>query len=129
MYGSVFISKLWEKSMSTVWVANAAGHPYHKVLSLVPDAEIKSLTMDDVNPLEIDRLMWHLARGIGKYVQADDYLLISGTPMVNAAAFTLWLLHFGRCNLVQWNAVKRAYELKNVERENLGRILEQHMSV
>lgn len=115
-------------AVPTIWVANAAGHPYYKAQQLVSGAEIRMLTLDSVNPLEVDRLFWHIARGIGKYVTADDYLLISGTPMVNAACLTLWLLHFGHCNLIQWNATQRTYEKRFIELENLRRILEEQMA-
>lgn len=113
--------------MPVVWVANQAGHPYYKVQRLVPGVEIKALTLDDVNPLEVDRLFWHIARGISKYCKSEDYLLISGSPMVNAACLVLWLMHFGECNLIQWNATFRKYEKKHIERENLVRILEEQM--
>ena len=115
-------------AVPVVWIANSAGHPYYKVLQLIPDAEIKPLTLDDANPLEVDRLCWHIARGIANYCSKSDYLLISGTPMVNAACFSLWLLHFGECNLIQWNASTRKYEKRFIELENLKRILEEQMT-
>lgn len=115
--------------MPTVWVANWAGHHYEKVRELLKDKEleIKALTLDDQNPLEVDRLQWHLARGIVKWCREDDYLLISGSPFINAAAYVLWILQFGKCNIVQWNAKLKRYELRVVERDNLGRILEQQL--
>lgn len=111
-----------------VWIANSAGHPYYKVEEIVPGADIRPLTLDDANPLEVDRLFWHIARGITNYCSKEHYLLISGTPMVNAACLTLWLLHFGECNLIQWNAAKRRYEKRFIELENLKRVLEEQMT-
>lgn len=116
--------------MPTVWIANEAGHPYDKVrilLNKVRPLYIRPLTLDDVNPLEIDRLNWHLARGIVHYVKPDDYLLISGTPMVNAAAYAMWLLHHGKCQVIQWNAKLRRYELKVIDRNDLGAVLERQL--
>ncbi len=117
-----------DKSMQVVvWVANEAGHPYHKIREKLGNVEIKPLSLGDVNPLRVDRISWHLGRGIASYVKEKDYLLISGTPIVNALALTLWLTMFPTCNLALWNAKEREYIISTVERENLANILDSHM--
>ncbi|HET7322072.1 MAG TPA: hypothetical protein VFI96_06230 [Longimicrobiaceae bacterium] len=113
----------------TIWIINEAGHPYHRALDLISDAELKPLTLGDINPLRTDRLNYHLAEGIGKYGKVEDYLLISGTPMVNAMAVLLWTLRFGEARILQWNAMrsKRCYELTTVVKEDLEHLLESFM--
>lgn len=117
-----------ESTQITVWVANEAGHPYHKIREkLGKDIQIKSLTLGDINPLRVDRISWHIGRGVAKFIHEDDYLLISGTPIVNALALTMWLLMFPTVRLALWDAKKREYIISTIERENLENILQHHV--
>jgi hypothetical protein len=113
---------------ATVWVANEAGHPYDKIRAkLGKDVRIESLSLGDINPLRVDRLSWHLARGIARFVKDGDYLLVSGTPIVNALALTMWLQMYPTCNLALWDAKRGEYLISKVERENLANILQAHV--
>ena len=117
-----------QKEVVTVWVANEAGHPYDKIREkLGADVQIKSLSLGDINPLRVDRLSWHLGNGIASFVKETDYLLISGTPVVNALALTMWLQMFPTCKLALWDAKKRQYLISTIERENLANILQHHV--
>ena len=104
-----------------VWIVNESGHDYSRAKSF---GELGKLTLGDVNPLQLDRLNWHLARGVVKFTDSEDYLLISGTPVLNAMAVHLWLRHHGKCKILQWNAKNRDYELTEVNADHLLRILE-----
>lgn len=110
--------------MPTVWICNEAGHDYSDAKRY---GEPKPLTIGNVNPLQVDRLKWHLARGIAKYASADDYLLISGTPMVNAIALAIWLNHFRAVKLLQWNAKHRVYELSEFTLDHLMDLIEKEL--
>ena len=117
-----------ESAQITVWVANEAGHPYHKIKDkLGEDVQIKALSLGDINPLRVDRISWHLGNGIAKFVKEGDCLLISGTPIVNALALAMWLQMFTKCKLAIWDAKKREYIISTVERENLANILQSHV--
>lgn len=110
--------------MAKVWIVNEAGHDYTPAEVY---GELKKLTLGDVNPLQLDRLNFHLARGIAQFTRPEDYLLISGTPVVNAVALHLWLTMHKKCNLLQWNAKKREYELTEVSAEHMTRLLENEV--
>jgi hypothetical protein len=111
----------------TIWVINDAGHPVHKALDLVPNAEIKPLTLGDINPLRVDRTAHHIARGITKYGKDGDYLLLSGYLTVNVIAVSLWLLFFGNIRIIQWNAKKKHYELTDKTEDDLRSLLQREM--
>ena len=113
---------------TTIWVVNEAGHEYEKALKVVENAQLRPLTIGSVNPLYLDRLNYNLALGIAKYAQAGDYLLISGTPAVNAMAVTLWLLRFGEVHLLQWNAKHDRYEKSKISEEGVRNLLERVMN-
>lgn len=109
-----------------VWVVNRAGHDYSPAKKY---GRLQSLTLDDVNPLQTDRLLNHLARGIGKFVDSEeDYLLISGTPMVNMLAASLWLRRFPKCRILQWNAKSREYEESTITNEQMDTLLQRHLT-
>ena len=111
----------------TIWIVNEAGHNYEKALDLIPNGELKPLTLGDVNPLRVDRLSQNLARGIARYVRESDYMLISGTPVLNAIALTLWMIQHRSCKLLQWNAKLREYELSTITLDNFTRILDKEL--
>lgn len=111
----------------TIWIVNEAGHNYSKALDLIPSGELKPLTLGDINPLRIDRLTQNLARGIARYVSKSDYMLISGTPVLNAIALTLWLLQHNSCKILQWNAKQREYELSTLNLDNFSRLLDSEL--
>lgn len=115
--------------MPTVWVANEAGHPYDKIKDKVGDVEIKPITMGNVNPLRPDRLSWHIGRGLAKFVKEDDFLLISGSPVVNALVLAMWLLRFPTCKLALWDAKAGEYKLATVERSNMESIIQKHLEI
>lgn len=111
----------------TIWVCNEAGHPTHKALETIPGAQIQPLTFGDVNPLRVDRVAFHLARGITKYAKADDYLLLSGYQMINVMACVLWLLWFKRLRILQWNAKRKVYELSEKTLDDLMELLQKEL--
>lgn len=108
-----------------VWIVNEAGHDFSPAEEY---GELKALTVGDVNPLKVDRIAYNLARGIGGFIDdKEDYLLLSGTPILNALAVHLWLRKFPKCKILQWNAPKGEYALRAVRDEHLSNILHSHM--
>lgn len=110
--------------MPTVWICNEAGHDYKDAEQY---GEVKPLTLGNVNPLQLDRLNWHIARGIARYASPEDYLLISGTPMVNASALLIWLLKFREAKVLQWDAKRRKYVLSTITLDHIETIIEKEM--
>ena len=110
----------------TVWIVNEAGHDYDKARSIAgDDCRFSHLTEDDINPHRVDRLSKHIARGIIKYAKVTDYVLISGTPMVNALAIWIWMVHFGKCQVLQWDAKHRVYKLSTLKDDATRRMMQK----
>lgn len=111
-----------ENNQRTVWVVNDGGHNYAPAEKY---GELKTFTRGSVNPLIVDRLGQDLAKRVGSHVESEeDYLLISGYPILNALALVLWLKRFKVCRLLQWNAKNRDYELTILDRDHLDRQLD-----
>ena len=109
----------------TVWIVNEAGHDYTDAEKYGPH---KRLTLGDINPLQLDRLAYHLSRGIGRFTKPNDLILISGTPTVNAVALAMWLLMHKKAKVLQWNAKKSEYELSTITLDNLNRLLQRQVT-
>lgn len=110
--------------MPTVWIANECGHSYDDAKRF---GELKSLTVGNINPLRPDRLAFNIARGIARYADEKDYLLVSGTPTVNMIALELWLSRFGTVQLLQWNAKTKEYSLSILKRDQMLTLLDKAM--
>ncbi len=110
------------KTMSKVWIVNYAGHDYRDAERF---GELTNLTEGTINPLRVDRLMVSMAYGIGKLADESDFLLISGTPTLNALAAMLWLRRFNSINLLQWNAQTKRYEQSYIAGDHMDILLDE----
>lgn len=111
----------------TIWVVNEAGHSTQAALETVPGAVIQPLTLGNVSPLRVDRILFHLSQGIVKYGKAEDYLLLSGYQMINVLACMLWMTYFGKVKMLQWNAKSRRYELTVKTLDDLKDLLQKEL--
>lgn len=108
-----------ESEIKTVWIVNDAGHDYTEAERY---GNIRALTLGDINPFQVDRLWFHLCRAAPE-IKIDDYLLISGTPVVNALALLMWMLKWETCELLQWHAKERKYILSTLDLANFEVVL------
>lgn len=88
-----------------VWIANEGGHPYSKASKF---GRLVPLTSNNVNYFNIDRLMMTIGPKM-QAVQADDYMLVSGTPLINSVIIVMWLMKFDHVNLLQWSQSRGEY--------------------
>lgn len=111
----------------TIWIVNEAGHDFSKATEAVPNAMIQPLTIGDINPTSFDRLAFNAARGIAKFAKAEDFILISGTPILNAIVVALWIQQFGVCNILQWDARRKKYRRFDLNSKRMREMLEEQM--
>lgn len=82
-----------------MWLANEGGHDYK-------DAErfgrLMPITTGSINSFNPDRLMVTIAHRL-RVAAEDDYLVISGSPILNALTVAMWLVKFRRANILQWS--------------------------
>jgi hypothetical protein len=109
-----------------VWIVNEAGHDFTKAARF---GTLRAITTADVNPLNLDRLIFHVTKVVGRFTKPDDLLLVSGTPILTGIVLRQWLAAHPICNILQWNAMStvRDYELSTITRENLDRLLEKEL--
>jgi hypothetical protein len=66
------------------------------------------LTTGNINPFRVDRQIYLVGQQL-QHAEAGDYLLISGLPILNAVALSLWLERFGKANILQWSTNNEDY--------------------
>lgn len=101
-----------------VWIVNEGGHTYEKAEQF---GRLIALTRGNVNHFNLDRLMVN----VGPRLQAateDDYLLVSGTPILNGLVVSMWLAKFSKANLLQWSTRADGYVLIVLHRAAVHRM-------
>lgn len=89
----------------TVWLVNRGGHDYS---SLEKFGRVLDLTTGNVNPFNVDRMMVLLAPRL-QLATPDDWLAVSGLPILNGVAMLLWFTRFDRLNLLQYSVRRGEY--------------------
>lgn len=93
-----------------VYVVNATGHPYGAAEVY---GELNYLTGGFVSFDDIPNLI----AKVGAFLSAsdpEDYILISGPPLLNMLVMQIWFTYHERINLLQWNGVDK-YNLIQIE--------------
>lgn len=93
------------KHQPVVWLVNEGGHDYS---TLEKYGRILPFTKGSVNPFNLDRQMVMLAPRL-QHATEDDYVAISGLPILNALVLVMWLAKFPKINLLQWSMKNTEY--------------------
>lgn len=108
-----------------VWIANEGGHDYK-------DAErfgrLMPITTGSVNPFNPDRLMVMVSHRL-RVAAKEDFLAISGSPMLNAVALAMWLRRFGMCNVLLWSHRDKEYKHLTIQGDSLERLSQSEGAV
>lgn len=104
--------------MPVVWLVNEGGHDYQ-------DAErfgrVIPITTDSINPFNPDRLMVIISHRL-RVANSEDFLAISGSPMLNALAIAMWIRRFGTCNVLHWSHRDDEYKHLIIKEDSLNRL-------
>lgn len=102
-----------------VWIVNQGGHAYK-------DGErfgrLVSLTSGKVNCLGLDRVMVTIAPKLNS-ATVNDFVLISGAPILNALVVSMWLTRFPKVNLLQWSERAGGYIPVTLHNEAIERMV------
>lgn len=109
-----------------IFIVNDSGHRFDLALRNIPNGKLVAMTKGDVNPTHVDRLSFILNQFIA-HSDPDDYLLLSGTPILNAIAGMLWILRHPRANLLIFDAKTQSYEEKIVSRLNYQKMIDREL--
>jgi hypothetical protein len=106
------------KRVPVVWLVNEGGHDYK-------DAErfgrVMAISTGSVNPFNPDRLMVMVGNRL-KVAAKEDYLSMSGSPILNALALSMWLCRFGHCNVLLWSHRDGEYKHLVISRASVERL-------
>ena len=109
-----------------IYIVNNSGHRYDLALELFPAAELISMTRGNVNPTQVDRLVYGLNEHIARSLESD-YLLLSGAPILNALAAQLWILRHECCQFLIFDAKSQNYVRQIITRENMKGMIDAQL--
>lgn len=107
--------------MSKVWVVNYSGHRIHKAEKY---GQIEVLTRDKVNVFQSDRILFDLATKM-KDITKDDYILISGTPILNVFVVVIALALCKEINYLLYNAKENDYSVRTVVAADIIQVIKE----
>ncbi len=111
-----------QETKPTVWLVNESGHEYTDAQKF---GSIRAITVSDVNPFNVDRLLWKIAHVVTKLTKREDYLLISGTAILTGLAMSVWLKAHDQCKILQWHARERIYIESVVTRDQMDNLVQK----
>ena len=101
-----------------VWIVNLIGHNYEPAKKF---GRFIALTTGNVNHFNVDRLAQNMATTL-KVANEEDYLLISGSPMLNVIAVQIWLRKFPKVKLLQFSTREEQYIPRTLYADTLDRL-------
>lgn len=101
-----------------VWLANEGGHDYKDAQRF---GRIMPMTTGSINPFNPDRLMVMISHRL-RVAAVEDYLGISGSPVLNALALAMWLRRFGMCNVLLWSHRDSQYKHLIIQADSVERM-------
>ena len=96
--------------MSTVWIVKAAGHSFHEAQKY---GDLKLIFDESDNSFNVDELCVTAHRQLRDY-KPDDYLLLSGSLLLNCLAFTEVAKSQHRVNVLVYHAKLQVYMERTV---------------
>jgi hypothetical protein len=101
---------------SRIYVTNYAGHDLSHAFRFTAlsrkEAQV-NLTEGNVDIFDITRLIYTIKQKI-RQSNKDDFLLLSGSIILNCIAFSQWLERHGMVNLLIYNSKERCYTLRKI---------------
>jgi len=102
--------------MNKVFVAH---HKSHDITSAKIYGELVILTEGVVSVFKTDSLVVEITKKMEDST-VDDFLLLSGAPIINCIAFTTQLLKFGIVQTLIFNAKTREYVCRTITEQQFG---------
>lgn len=108
-----------------VWLINQGGHDYETAKKF---GRLMPMTTGGVNVFSPDRLMVTIGPRL-KVAAVEDYLVVSGSPLLNALVVAMWLHRFEKANLLLWSHKAEEYKLVTVTASTVKRLATQDIPV
>ena len=105
---------------SVVFITNFSAHDYG---SARQHGNLRPITSGSLNLLKVDRLLTTAIEEL-KLSTPDDFLLISGPPVMCALCLAIWLTMHVKCNLLIFDAKEREYVVRPISQDQIATAIE-----
>jgi hypothetical protein len=96
--------------MNKVYIINKSGHDYSKAEKY---GEIVYLSEGKVNPMQVTKLYREFSEALANS-DKDDYLLITGLPIMSCIASSIMAHKHGYVNWLIWHPVRKDYVERSI---------------
>ena len=96
--------------MPTVYVVNKSGHDFSSAEKF---GDLKYLSVGTINPYQVLKIYRQFAEGL-KDSTPDDYLLITGLPIMTAVATAIMSRKHGVVNFLIYHAGTNTYKNRRI---------------
>lgn len=93
-----------EDQSNKVWIVNYAGHDYEDAKRY---GELNNITVGYVSLQSLDRVKFDLTEKVWKETNANDWLLLSGKPLVCVLVALAWFALHGKLKLLVWDQKRK----------------------
>jgi hypothetical protein len=104
--------------MSRVFVVNFSGHNIYPAKQY---GDIVVLTEGKANIFNVDRMKYDFLVEM-KDITKDDYILLAGSPILNALACMISMHKIGECNVLIYDAKDGVYAKRNITEKSIFEI-------
>ena len=105
-----------------IYIVNDAGHDFSNAFDYTDLPRLQAqvnLTEGSQDIFDTDRMVYTIKQRL-KHSLKEDYILLSGSSVLNAIAVGIQMLRFGEVNLLLYNAKERRYVLRTITLEKMG---------
>ena len=107
-----------------IYIVNDAGHNFTLAIDIIPTGKFVKMTKGKVNVTQADRMAYFMAEHIA-LSEDTDFLLLSGSPVLNALAAALWMVRHKKMTLLIFDGKGQKYIQNVIYRDNLANILDE----
>lgn len=104
--------------MTKVWITNYAGHDFSPAEKY---GTLEYITKGYVSFQSLDRVKYHIAESLSAS-SPDDYLLISGRPIISVLAVLIWFQMHHQVKILNWDQKTNTYREMLITETNLNEL-------
>lgn len=102
-----------------VWISNHSGHDYSNAKQY---GEFDWITKGYVSFQSLDRVKFTIAEQVSK-TNKDDWLLISGRPIISCIAILVWFICHNQVKILHWDQKTETYRPLIITADNVSEML------
>lgn len=111
--------------MPNIYISNETGHNYGLAKEITgQDSELIAVTRGKLDSRKTDQLLFEVAEAIHDS-SPDDYLILTGPPLINFVVGAAWIAMHKRANILVWDAFRSRYSMRSLDVPQIQHVIER----